>query len=136
MSIMIEPIGRVESPIKDLAQAVRQSDEGAPAVTVVLDPRVLDAITGLQPGTELMLLTWLDRADRSVLKNHPRRDPSRPITGVFCTRSPNRPNPIGLHRVRVTAINGNRLELEGLEAVDGTPVLDIKGLLAENIAER
>ncbi|MFN8653266.1 MAG: tRNA (N6-threonylcarbamoyladenosine(37)-N6)-methyltransferase TrmO [Gemmatimonadales bacterium] len=136
MSIMIEPIGRVESPIKDLAQAVRQSDEGAPPVTVVLDPRVLDAITGLQPGTELMLLTWLDRADRSVLKNHPRRDPSRPITGVFCTRSPNRPNPIGLHRVRVTAINGNRLELEGLEAVDGTPVLDIKGLLAENIAER
>lgn len=136
MSIMIEPIGRVESPIKDLAQAVRQSDEGAPPVTLVLDQDVLDGITGLAPGTELMLLTWLDRADRSVLKNHPRRDPSRPITGVFCTRSPNRPNPIGLHRVRVTAINGNRLELEGLEAIDGTPVLDIKGLLAENIADR
>lgn len=136
MSITIEPIGRVESPVKDLAQAVRQSDEGAPPVTLVLDRNVLDGITGLTPGTELMLLTWLDRADRSVLKNHPRRDPSRPITGVFCTRSPNRPNPIGLHRVRVTAINGNRLELEGLEAVDGTPVLDIKGLLAENIADR
>lgn len=136
MSITLEPIGRVESPIKDLAQAVRQADEGAPAVTLVLEPKVSDGLIGLTPGTEVMLLTWLDRADRTVLKNHPRRDPSRPVTGVFCTRSPNRPNPIGLHRVRIAAINGNRLEVESLEAVDGTPILDIKGLLAENIAER
>jgi len=98
MSIHLEPIGRVESPLKDLASAPRQADEGAPEAWLVFEPHVADALRGLHAGSEVVLLTWLDRARRDVLIVHPRGDTSRPLEGVFNTRSPHRPNPIGLHR--------------------------------------
>src|SRR5688572_9928931 len=99
MSLEIRPVGRVESTLVDLAGAPRQGDEGAPAAWLVFDTAVADAMSDLSPGDDLLLLTWLDRADRSILKVHPRGDKNRALEGVFSTRSPHRPNPIGLHRV-------------------------------------
>ncbi len=106
-----------------------QGGEGAPDAWVELLPEVLAAASGLAPGDEVVLLTWLHQADRSVLEVHPQSDPARPITGVFSTRSPDRPNPIGLHRVRVLAVEGPRIQVGPLEAIDGTPVLDLKPVL-------
>jgi tRNA-Thr(GGU) m(6)t(6)A37 methyltransferase TsaA len=125
----LKPIGRVESPLTDPASAPKQGFEGAPETTVVIDAAVEDALFGIEPGQEVLLLTWFDRADREVLRVHPRSDPSNPIQGVFNTRSPDRPNPIGLHRVQVVALDGLRIRLRGLEALDGTPVIDIKPVL-------
>lgn len=125
----IRPVGRVESTLVDPADAPNQGDEGAPAAWLVFDPAYADAVRDVQVGAEVMLLTWLDRASRDVLVVHPRGDETRPLTGVFSTRSPHRPNPIGLHRVTVTAVDGLRLRVEPLEAVDGTPVVDVKSLL-------
>ncbi|MEU6279590.1 tRNA (N6-threonylcarbamoyladenosine(37)-N6)-methyltransferase TrmO [Streptomyces sp. NPDC047028] len=125
----LRPIGRVESTLTDLADAPRQPDEGAPDAWLVLDERYAPALDGLTPGTDVLLLTWLDRADRDTLTVHPRGDLTRPLTGVFATRSPDRPNPIGLHTVHITAITGTRVHISGLETVDGTPILDIKPLL-------
>jgi tRNA-Thr(GGU) m(6)t(6)A37 methyltransferase TsaA len=125
----------VSSPLTDPAQAPKQGDEGAPEAWVVLDGEVRDALDGVGPGAELVVLTWLDRADRDVLRVHPRGDDSRPEVGVFATRSPARPNPIGLHRVRVIRVDGTRLLVHGLEAVDGTPVLDLKPVLGD-VGER
>lgn len=113
----------------DVGSASKQGDEGAPEATLVFDPAVRDGLRGVQPGTEMFVLTWLDRADRDVLTVHPRGDTSRPATGVFATRSPGRPNPIGLHRVEVVAVEGVRLLVRNLEAVDGTPILDLKPVL-------
>lgn len=123
------PIGFVESPLVDLASAPRQGDEGAPEATLVFEAAVREGLRDVQPGTDLIVLTWLDRADRDALTVHPRGDPSRPETGVFSTRSPGRPNPIGLHRVEVVAVDGVRLLVRNLEAVDGTPILDLKPVL-------
>jgi tRNA-Thr(GGU) m(6)t(6)A37 methyltransferase TsaA len=100
----LKVIGRVESPLTDLAAAPRQADEGAPPAWLVFEPEVLDGLRSLRSGDEAILLTWLDRARRDVLRVHPRGDPTRPEQGVFSTRSPHRPNPIGLHRVEITAI--------------------------------
>jgi tRNA-Thr(GGU) m(6)t(6)A37 methyltransferase TsaA len=119
-------IGRVESPLRALADAPRQGDEGAPDAWLAIEPAFAAALGGLRPGDEVVLLTWLDRADRATLAVHPRDDTSAPLTGVFATRSPHRPNPIGLHRVTVRAIEGTRLQVGPLEAVDGTPIVDIK----------
>lgn len=127
----LRPIGRVVSPLTDAATAPRQPDEGAPAATLVFEPDVLDALSSLTPGDEVILLTWLDRANRDVLRVHPRGERSRPQEGVFSTRSPHRPNPIGLHRVQITAVDGTRVQVRGLEALDGTPILDVKPLLGE-----
>lgn len=127
----LRPIGRVVSPLTDASTAPRQPDEGAPAATLVFEPDVLDALSNLRVGDEIILLTWLDRADRSALRVHPRGDRSRPQEGVFSTRSPHRPNPIGLHRVEITAIDGPRIQVRSLEALDGTPILDVKPLLGE-----
>jgi tRNA-Thr(GGU) m(6)t(6)A37 methyltransferase TsaA len=126
----VHPIGRVESPLTDPATAPKQGDEGAPEAWLVFDARVAEGLTTIRPGAELMLLTWLDRASRDVLRVHPRDDPSRPLTGVFSTRSADRPNPIGLHRVTVLAREGLRLRVAGLEALDNTPILDLKPVLA------
>jgi tRNA-Thr(GGU) m(6)t(6)A37 methyltransferase TsaA len=123
------PIGRVESTLTDLARAPRQADEGAPTADVVIHPAYFEATVGLAPGDEIVLVTWLDRGDRAVLKTRPRGDLAREPVGVFATRSPDRPNPIGLHTVRLVAVAGTRLSVEHLEAVDGTPVLDIKPVL-------
>ncbi|HKP16773.1 MAG TPA: tRNA (N6-threonylcarbamoyladenosine(37)-N6)-methyltransferase TrmO [Gemmatimonadaceae bacterium] len=124
-------IGRVSSSLTDAALAPRQPDEGAPAATLVFEPDVLDALSSLHKGDEVLVLTWLDRARRDVLRVHPRGDKSRPQEGVFSTRSQHRPNPIGLHRVEITAIDGARVQVRHLEALDGTPILDVKPVLGE-----
>lgn len=128
-------IGRISSPLTDPAAAPKQGDEGAPEATVEIAAEFEAALEGIETGDELLVLTWLDRADRDVLAVHPRGDATRPETGVFATRSPHRPNPIGLHRVRVVAIDGPRLRVADLEALDGTPVLDLKPVL-EAVGER
>lgn len=103
-----------------------QGDEGAPAAWLELSEAVAPALLGIRPGDELILLTWLHLAGRDVMQVHPRGDLTRPLTGVFATRSPDRPNPIGLHRITVLEVAGNRLRVAPLEAVDGTPILDLK----------
>jgi tRNA-Thr(GGU) m(6)t(6)A37 methyltransferase TsaA len=122
-------IGRVESPLVDRAAAPRQGDEGSPPAWLVFEERVAEGLRDITAGDELLLVTWLDRADRDVLRVRPRNDASRPLTGVFSTRSPDRPNPLGLHRVRVLAVDGLRLRVADLEALDGTPVVDVKPVL-------
>jgi tRNA-Thr(GGU) m(6)t(6)A37 methyltransferase TsaA len=125
----IRPVGRVESPLTRRDQAPRQGDEGAPDAWLVLDPGMAEAMRGLAVGTDVLVLTWLHRADRSVLAVHPRGDADRPVTGVFATRSPDRPNPVGLHRVTILAIDGLRLRVGNLEALDATPIVDLKPVL-------
>lgn len=128
-SYEVRPIGTVESPLVDREAAPRQGDEGSPDAWLVFDPSVSEGIRDLQAGTEILVLTWLDRARRDVLTVHPRRDTRNPLTGVFSTRSPDRPNPIGLHRVRIESIDGTRVRVRNLEALDGTPIVDVKPLL-------
>ena len=132
---IIRPIGRVESPIVDLSAAPRQGDEGAPLAWLVFDPAVADGLRDIAQDAELLVLTWLDRANRDVLMVHPRGDVTRPQQGVFSTRSPHRPNPIGLHRVTVVAVDGLRVQVRDMEAIDGTPIVDIKPVLGP-VAER
>jgi tRNA-Thr(GGU) m(6)t(6)A37 methyltransferase TsaA len=128
-------VGRISSPLTDPAAAPKQGDEGAPQATIEISADYEPALRGVDAGDELLVLTWLDRADRDVLAVHPRGDTTRPETGVFATRSPHRPNPIGLPRVRVLSIDGPRLQVADLEALDGTPVLDLKPVL-EAVGER
>ena len=130
------PVGRVESPLTDPASAPKQGDEGAPDAWLAFDPTAIEALDGIEPGDEVIVLTWLDRADRDVLRVHPRGDASRTPQGVFATRSPHRPNPIGLHRVEVAAIDSARVLVRGLEALDGTPILDVKPVLPADATER
>lgn len=125
----LRPIGRVESPLTDRAAAPKQGHEGSPEAVLVLDASVADAARDLAVGQDAIVLTWLDRADRDVQLTRPRDDPARPPTGVFSTRSPDRPNPIGLHRVRIHAVDGTRIGVHDLEALDGTPVLDVKAVV-------
>lgn len=125
----LTPIGVVRSSLADRDAAPRQGDEGAPDASIEVSPDVSDALVGIRVGDELFVVTWLHEADREILQVHPRDDRSRPLTGVFATRSSDRPNPLGLHRVRVRAIDGNRLRVGPLEAIDGTPVVDIKPVL-------
>jgi tRNA-Thr(GGU) m(6)t(6)A37 methyltransferase TsaA len=127
--LQLRPIGRVVSPLTDRAAALRQGDEGAPDAWLELDPVFAAGLADVAAGQRLVLLTWLDRGDRDVLTVHPRGDAGRPPTGVFSTRSPDRPNPIGLHTVRVLAVEGTRVQVGDLEALDGTPVLDLKPVL-------
>lgn len=125
----IQPIGWVESPLVDLDTAPKQGDEGSPEAWLVFDPPVADGIRDLEVGSEVILLTWLDRARRDVLVVHPRGDRDNPARGVFSTRSPQRPNPIGLHLVQIEAIEGNRIRVRNLEAINGTPIVDVKPVL-------
>jgi tRNA-Thr(GGU) m(6)t(6)A37 methyltransferase TsaA len=129
------PIGWVESPLTDRATAPKQGDEGAPEAWLVLRAEVAAGLDGIGPGDQMIVLTWLDRARRDVLRVHPRGDPTRPEQGVFNTRSPDRPNPIGLHRVEVVSIDDARVRVRNFEALDGTPVLDVKPVL-RSIRER
>ncbi|HET6548505.1 MAG TPA: tRNA (N6-threonylcarbamoyladenosine(37)-N6)-methyltransferase TrmO [Solirubrobacter sp.] len=122
-------VATVESALKDRDDAPKQGDEGAPDAWLDFDPRYADGLDGIAAGDELLVLTWLDRAERDVLRVHPRNDPDRPVQGVFNTRSPDRPNPIGLHRVTVLQVDGARVKVDALEALDGTPVIDVKPLL-------
>ena len=132
----LRAIGRVRSPLTDPSSAPKQGDEGAPDAWIDFEPHVLEAMESIRVGDELLVLTWLDRADRDVLVVHPRGDASRPPEGVFTTRSPHRPNPIGLHRVEVAEVEGSRLRVRNLEALDGTPVVDVKPVLSGDASER
>jgi tRNA-Thr(GGU) m(6)t(6)A37 methyltransferase TsaA len=132
----LTPIGHVESSLADPATAPKQGTEGGPDAWLVFEPEVLEGLRSLRPGDEVIVLTWLDRARRDVLSLHPRGDASRAPEGVFSTRSPHRPNPIGLHQVEITAIDGRRVRVGHLEAVDGTPILDVKPVLAGDISQR
>lgn len=129
--LTLRPVGVVESTLRSPDEAPKQGDEGAPDAWLVFDPAVADALDGLVVGARVVVLTWLDRADRTLLRTHPRGDPTRPEHGVFMTRSPHRPNPIGLHEVTVLAIEGPRVRVDHLEALDGTPVLDLKPVLGD-----
>jgi tRNA-Thr(GGU) m(6)t(6)A37 methyltransferase TsaA len=128
---MLRPVGWVESPLTDRAMAPKQGDEGAPDAWLVFHRGMGEALRDLAVGTDVLLLTWLDRARRDVLTVRPRGDQRRPETGVFGTRSPDRPNPIGLHRVTVLAIEGQRVQVRNLEALDGTPIVDVKPVLGD-----
>ena len=132
---VVHPIGWVESPLVDPDAAPNQGDEGAPDAWLVLDPSLRLAVRDLEVGAEAIVLTWLDRADRDTLVVHPRGDPNRPPTGVFSTRSQDRPNPIGLHTVEIMAIEDTRIQVRRLEAVDRTPFIDIKPVLG-SVEER
>ena len=132
----LQQVGVVRSPLRDRADAPRQGSEGAPDARLVLEPAYADALRGIAVGDELIVLTWLHEADRAVLQVHPRDDETRPLTGVFATRSSDRPNPIGLHRVTVRAVDGLELAVGPLEAIDGTPVVDLKPVLHPGIGDR
>ncbi|HET6597377.1 MAG TPA: tRNA (N6-threonylcarbamoyladenosine(37)-N6)-methyltransferase TrmO [Anaerolineales bacterium] len=132
----IEPIGFVRSELTRLEDAPMQGDEGAPEAWLEFTPQVAVGLLGVHPDDELLVLTWLHLAERDVLQVHPRGDRNRPLTGVFATRSPDRPNPIGLHRVSVLEVRAQRLRVARLEAIDGTPIVDIKPVLASAASER
>jgi tRNA-Thr(GGU) m(6)t(6)A37 methyltransferase TsaA len=125
----IRPVGYVESPLRDPETAPKQGFEGAPDAWLAFNSEVADGIRDINIGADVFVLTWLHRARRNVLAVHPRDDPANPETGVFSTRSQDRPNPIGLHRVRVAAVEGCRVLVRDLEALDGTPILDVKPVL-------
>jgi tRNA-Thr(GGU) m(6)t(6)A37 methyltransferase TsaA len=128
-SFVLRPIGWVESPLVDPDTAPKQGDEGSPETWLVFEPAVSEALRDLHVDDEVIVLTWLHRARRDVLAVHPRDDPANPEQGVFSTRSADRPNPIGLHRVQIVAIEGTRVRVRNLEAIDGSPILDVKPVL-------
>jgi tRNA-Thr(GGU) m(6)t(6)A37 methyltransferase TsaA len=128
----VVPIGFVESELTDVASAPKQGSEGAPAAWLVFSAAVQEGLRDLRVGDEVLVLTWLDRGDRTVLEVHPRDDLAVPLRGVFSTRSADRPNPVGLHRVRILAqAGGLRFQVEPLEAVDKTPIIDVKPVLTQ-----
>ncbi len=127
--LSLSPIGHVRSPLTTRDEAPRQGSEGAPDAWLELQPGALAGIDGISVGQEILVLTWLHQARRDVLKVHPRSDPALPLCGVFATRSPDRPNPIGLHRVRVVELDRGRIKVGPLEAIDGTPIVDLKPVL-------
>jgi tRNA-Thr(GGU) m(6)t(6)A37 methyltransferase TsaA len=127
--IELTPIGRVESPLTDMESAPKQGHEGAPDAWLAFEPSVLEGLQDIQAGDRVIVLTWLDRARRDVLRVHPRDDVTNPLTGVFSTRSEDRPNPIGMHPVEVVSIDGPRIRVRNLEALDGTPIVDVKPVL-------
>jgi len=126
---LVRLLGHVRSTLKDPADAPRMGFLGAPDAWLDLDPDLVPAMLGLEPGAEVIVVTWLHLARRDVLQVHPRGDLERPLRGVFGTRSPSRPNPLGLHRVTVREVSGARILVGPIEAVDGTPVVDIKSVL-------
>ena len=127
--IELRLVGVVESPLTERSAAPKQGDEGAPDAWLVFEPGFVEALFGIEPGDEVLVFTWLDRSRRDVLQTRPRDDPANPIQGVFNTRSPDRPNPIGLHPVQVVSIEGARVRVRNLEALDGTPILNVKPVL-------
>jgi tRNA-Thr(GGU) m(6)t(6)A37 methyltransferase TsaA len=129
---VLRPIGIVRSELKDPESAPMQGYEGAPDAWVEMNDEVADGLRDVAAGQDVILITWFHEAGRDVLLVHPRSDTSRPLSGVFATRSPDRPNPLGLHRVRVLEVDGSRLKVGPLEAIDGTPVVDIKPVLFES----
>jgi tRNA-Thr(GGU) m(6)t(6)A37 methyltransferase TsaA len=135
-SFALRIVGRVESPLLDRKDAPRQPDEGAPPAVLVFEPEMREALEGIRPGDEIVVVTWLHLGRRDTMRVRPRRDPARREVGVFATRSPDRPNPIGLHDVVVTWVEDLRIGVRGMEAVDGTPILDVKARLDPDVAKR
>lgn len=133
---LIKPIGLVHSKLTRLEDAPMQGDEGAPDAWLEVSNDIAAGLVGIKPGDELLVLTWFHLAERDVLQVHPRGDLTRPLTGVFATRSPDRPNPIGLHRVSVLEVEQQRIRVAPLEAIHGTPIVDIKPVLAGSVADR
>jgi tRNA-Thr(GGU) m(6)t(6)A37 methyltransferase TsaA len=131
-SYPVHPVGVVHSWLTERSDAPKQGYEGAPDAWIEIAPAYSPGLEGIEPGTEMIVLTWLNQSNREVLRVHPRGNPSNPITGVFATRSPDRPDPIGLHRVTIRAVDGLRLMVGPLEAIDGTPVVDLKPVLANS----
>jgi tRNA-Thr(GGU) m(6)t(6)A37 methyltransferase TsaA len=129
IDVQLRPIGGIRSTLKTRSEAPKQGSEGAPDAWLEVDAALIDALDGLEVGDEVLVITWFHEAQRDVLKVRPRSDPRNRLTGVFATRSPDRPNPVGLHPVVVRAIDGNRLRIGPIEAIDGTPVIDIKPVL-------
>jgi tRNA-Thr(GGU) m(6)t(6)A37 methyltransferase TsaA len=125
----LRAIGLISSDLKDPDAAPMQGFEGAPDAWLEVEPWAAEALDGLAAGDEIIVITWFHQARRDVFRVHPRSDPKRPLAGVFTTRSPDRPNPLGLHPVTVRAIDGRRLRIGPIEAIDGTPVVDIKPVL-------
>src|SRR5215470_14757354 len=125
----LRPLGVLRSTLKQRSDAPRQASEGAPDAWLEIEPRFAQGLHLLAPGDEIIVITWLHRADRKTLQVYPRSDRNRPLTGVFATRSPDRPNPIGLHPVTIREISGHRLRVGPIEAIDGTPVVDVKPVL-------
>ena len=125
---ILQPIGQLRSTLRSLEDAPRQGSEGAPDAWLDVEPQFARGLLGIAPGDEVVVVTWLHLADRDVLEVHPRGDPENPLAGVFATRSPHRPNPLGLHRVTVREITGTRVRIGPIEAIDGTPVVDIKAV--------
>ena len=132
-SYEIKPIGIIRSELASREAAPRQGNEGAPDAWVEVNSAVAEGLEGISVGSEIILITWFHMAHRDILKLHPRGDKNRPVTGVFSTRSPDRPNPLGLHRVTVLEITGNRFKVRPIEAIDGTPVVDIKPVLLQSV---
>jgi tRNA-Thr(GGU) m(6)t(6)A37 methyltransferase TsaA len=128
----LSAIGFLQSPLKEPGEAPRQGREGAPDAWLEVNASVAEGLEGIAVGDELIVITWLHKAQRDILKVHPRGDETVPLAGVFATRSPNRPNPLGLHRVTVLSIAGERLKVGPIEAIDGTPVVDIKPMLPQS----
>jgi tRNA-Thr(GGU) m(6)t(6)A37 methyltransferase TsaA len=128
-AVRLHPVGVIRSVLETRRGAPRQGSEGAPDAWLDIDPRLARGLSGLAVGDEVIVITWLDRARRDVLTVRPRSDRRRAMTGVFATRSPDRPNPLGLHPVVVRSIDGSRLRVGPIEALDGTPVVDIKPVL-------
>ena len=127
MSFVVEPVGVVRSPLRRRKNAPRRPSDGAPEAVLEIEERFAAALEGVRVGMDLVAVTWLHQAVRDVLQVHRRRDETLPLTGVFATRSPDRPNPIGIHRVTVIAIDPPaRVRVAALEAIDGTPILDLK----------
>jgi tRNA-Thr(GGU) m(6)t(6)A37 methyltransferase TsaA len=131
VSYALEPIGFIRSSLRTRGEAPKQGREGAPEAWLEVAPAVAAGLEGIALGDEIIVITWFHRARRDVLKLHPRWDKRLPLTGVFATRSPDRPNPLGLHRVRVVEIAGDRLKVGPIEAIDGTPVVDLKPVLPD-----
>ena len=128
----LKQIGIVRSALKDISECPRQESEDAPGAWIEIEPQYSEALEGLAVGAEILVLTWLHSADRLILKVHPRGNPENPIRGVFATRSPHRPNPIGLHKTRITAVEPpSRIKVEFLEVIDNTPVVDIKSVVSQ-----
>jgi tRNA-Thr(GGU) m(6)t(6)A37 methyltransferase TsaA len=129
---VLYPLGFLQSPLKQLGEAPRQGREGAPDAWLEVHASVAEGLEGIAVGDELIVITWLHQAQRDILKTHPRNDETVPLAGVFATRSPDRPNPLGLHRVTVLEIAGKRVKVGPIEAIDGTPVVDIKPVLSHS----
>jgi tRNA-Thr(GGU) m(6)t(6)A37 methyltransferase TsaA len=136
MTFRVHPIGRVSSTLRNRKNAPRQPDEGAPPATLVFERSYIEALEGLKRGDEVIVVTWLHRAARDVTRVRPRQDPNRPEMGVFATRSPDRPNPIGVHQVVIESIDGPYVRVRALEAIDGTPILDLKPVLCADVSKR